>query len=164
MNRTPIIITPRGVHLGQSQAIERYLARRFGFLGSSDEEAAVLECIAENVRDIRDSYGKARFGAPAGSDRERATDRWLAEDLTTWLPKLEKSLPPNPDSALCMGSSLTYADITIWHLLKDYFGARHVAWVDKCMVVTPRLADICKQVESNPKIADWLKTRPETPI
>ena len=49
-----------GVKVGQSKAIERYLARELGLMGSNALEAAQVDQLGETVRDIKDAYQKAR--------------------------------------------------------------------------------------------------------
>ena len=41
--------------IGQSKAIERYLARRFGLMGENAEDEAMIDCIAEHCRDVKDA-------------------------------------------------------------------------------------------------------------
>ena len=41
LNRAPILILPDGKVIGQSKAIERYLAKRYGFMGAASPENEV---------------------------------------------------------------------------------------------------------------------------
>ena len=41
------------MNIGQSKAIERYIATKCHLLGQSDEEEALIDCIAENIWDIK---------------------------------------------------------------------------------------------------------------
>lgn len=62
MDRVPILELEDGTTtLGQSRAIERYISRRCGMMGRNESEAALIDCIAENVRDIKDKWGKIRM-------------------------------------------------------------------------------------------------------
>ena len=84
MNRVPLLCIDGKPVLGQSKSIERFLAGRFGLMGSNDVEAAQVDMIGEHVRDIKDAYQKAKA---AGNG-----DKFLDEDLKTWLAKLEAVL------------------------------------------------------------------------
>ncbi len=57
LGRAPLLVTSEGV-IGQSKAIERYLAKKFDLMGSSDIEAAQIDCIVEHCRDVKDAAGK----------------------------------------------------------------------------------------------------------
>lgn len=50
-------VTENGVttRLAQSKAIERFLAKRFGFFGDNDLEGARIDMITEHIRDIKDA-------------------------------------------------------------------------------------------------------------
>lgn len=40
----------------QSKPIARFVARKFGFMGANDIEAAQVDCIGESVNDINTAY------------------------------------------------------------------------------------------------------------
>merc|ERR1711972_1278317 len=56
MGKVPVLEVGGEFRLPQSKAIERYLARRFGMMGSTPEEEAWVDAVAEHVRDINDAY------------------------------------------------------------------------------------------------------------
>jgi len=58
MDRAPLLKIGDDCTIGQSRAIERYIARRCNLYGSSDEEAAVIDCVVENTRDIKVSVAQ----------------------------------------------------------------------------------------------------------
>ena len=49
-----------GAQIGQSKAIERFLATQFGMMGSTPVEAGQVDQLCETVRDIKDAYQKVR--------------------------------------------------------------------------------------------------------
>eukprot|EP00970_Alexandrium_tamarense_P019195 scaffold13715_cov434-Alexandrium_tamarense.AAC.1 len=55
LNRAPVLVTSDGQTIGQSKAIERYLAKQFGLMGNTLEEEAMIDCIAEHCRDVKDA-------------------------------------------------------------------------------------------------------------
>ena len=61
MNRAPVLQLKSGITIGQSKSIERYISRHCKMIGDNDEEEACIDCLAENVRDIRDKWGKIRM-------------------------------------------------------------------------------------------------------
>lgn len=46
------------MQFGQSHAINRYVAKKHGWMGKNDEEAAVIDALYEHVRDIKDAFSK----------------------------------------------------------------------------------------------------------
>lgn len=53
MHRAPVLIVGDAV-IGQSKAIERYLAKRANFYGNNPIEEALIDSLAEHVRDIKE--------------------------------------------------------------------------------------------------------------
>merc|ERR1712194_470074 len=51
-----------GVKIGQSKAIERYLANQFGLMGLTPIESFQIDALCEMVRDIKDDYNGAKRG------------------------------------------------------------------------------------------------------
>lgn len=167
MNRLPVFITETGVRIGQSKAIERYLARRYGLFGANPEEEALVDVIAENVRDIKEKWGKIRAIGGMGKQSEEkdlAIKKWFEEgELEGWLKKLELSLPTaNLNSAYAVGAKLSYADLCIWNLLSDTFEEKYKEFINKALQNCPTLAAVSKQVSELPSLKAWLSSRPVT--
>merc|ERR1712060_332658 len=96
------LLTVDGAKIGQSKAIERYLAKALGLGGSSDAEFAQIDAVAETVRDIKDAYQKAK-GDP------ETKEKFFNEDMPNALGALEKSLPAQAaGSPFVIGSSISY--------------------------------------------------------
>jgi len=120
MNRVPVLDV-NGVLIGQSKAMERYIANKTGLFGANDEERGVIDCIVENFRDVKDKYAKISY-SPEGPEKTQQMEQWFNADLTEWLVKLEHSLPANITGALyVVGNKPTYADVVIGHFLRHYF-------------------------------------------
>lgn len=79
MDRVPILEVS-GLRIGQSKSIERYIANKCNLMGSNDEERALIDCISENVRDIKDKWGKIRMLGGFGNspEKEAAINKWYA--------------------------------------------------------------------------------------
>ena len=61
MNRAPVMSVD-GIVIGQSRAIEAYAAERSGLFGSSNLERAQIQNVVENVKDIKEKWGKCLYG------------------------------------------------------------------------------------------------------
>jgi len=103
--------------LGQSKAIERYVAGQLGLAGSSAQEAAAIDMIGGHVADIKDKFVDAKRGK-TGEELAAARAKFLAEDLCTWLGKLEKTLGAG---GFAVGSKLSLADVIIHQLVTAFF-------------------------------------------
>lgn len=150
------LLTVDGVHkIGQSKAIERYLAKQIGMAGASDVEAAQIDAVAETVRDIKDSYQKAK-----GEDATK--EKFFAEDLPANLAQLEKSLPAGSGPWL-IGSKISYADIVVFNFLTSSKGFFDDA--DKAKAAYSGCARISAAMEAtaaNAEIQAWIAKRPDS--
>ena len=165
MDRAPILIVDGDHVIGQSKAIERFLARRYKLMGRSEIEAAQIDCVTEHCRDIKDAQMRKRFSAfvKDRTDEEKAVDQklWFEEEMPEMLTKLQAAIQvPSKAKGCAVGGSLSLADLAIFALLSDGFPAykeltQHAA--EKC----PVLLDIVNAVESHPEVAVWLKKRPD---
>mmetsp|Transcript_13479 Transcript_13479/g.44979 ORF Transcript_13479/g.44979 Transcript_13479/m.44979 type:complete len:226 (-) Transcript_13479:74-751(-) len=158
MGKVPILEVG-DVQFAQSKAIERYVAKTYGFLGKTDLEAAVIDSFVEHERDLKDAYQKAR-GASA-ADKPAAMEKWFGTDLPDLLAKVEAALPA-PTGAFMFGDELSLADICFYCTLEEFFdnmdGVRAAVEQAKCH----RLAAVVAAVKDHPKIAHWRTTRPQT--
>jgi glutathione S-transferase len=165
LNRAPVLVTD-GKTIGQSKAIERYLAKKFGLMGSTLEDEAMIDCIAEHCRDVKDAArtkGFSRF-TKNKSDEEKAAARkeWFETDMPEMLLKMEEAVKATSGSiGYSFGAETTYADVAIWSLLRDCPASDledTIKASEKCSL----LNSIADQVASNVGVAKWLKERPES--
>mmetsp|Transcript_78146 Transcript_78146/g.171327 ORF Transcript_78146/g.171327 Transcript_78146/m.171327 type:complete len:229 (-) Transcript_78146:206-892(-) len=162
MNKVPMLEVD-GKKIGQSKAIERFLAREFGFMGADSVEAAQIDQLCETVIDFKNAYQKVK-GIQDATEKEAAMKKWFEEDLPANVALAEKSVPPGPGPFL-VGSKVSLADLVWYSFLaapKGYFyddnaeGAK--ASMDKC----PRIKASTEAVAQIPELQEWLKTRPDT--
>ena len=162
MDRVPILYVD-DIPIGQSKAIERYISHRCNLMGKSDIEAVQIDCVTEHVRDIKEKWGKIRFmgGFGPNPEKDAAMKKWFDEgELTEWLIKLEKSLPPSQEDGYAVGSSTSYADICIWNLICDYFDNKE--GIAKSAKPCERLCKIAEKVGELDPVKSWLSERPQT--
>lgn len=165
LNRAPILVTPDGTAVGQSKAIERFLARRFGLMGSNDVEEAMVDCVAEHCRDVRDAQMRKGFSMfnKEKTDEEKAKLRkeWFESDMPTLLGKIDDAVKESGSSGFSVGSSTSLSDVAIWSMLRDCFGP-YVEETAKATEKCEALNAIADMIGSDPKVEKWLKERPET--
>lgn len=167
LNRVPVLVTPDGATtIGQSKAIERYLARQMGLMGKTPIEEALIDCIAEHCRDVKDAQMRKGFSAFAKdkTDEEKAMAReeWYGTDMPQMLEKINDAVRATGTAEGCaVGSSPSLADVSIFCLLRDCMPSdqNDVVKAAKNCDVLNAIADA---VEANPGVAKWLNERPET--
>eukprot|EP01046_Picozoa_sp_COSAG06_P022022 COSAG06_NODE_1684_length_8722_cov_3.925896_15_plen_160_part_00 len=69
MSRVPLCIAD-GVSIGQSRAIEHYVAKAYGLMGSSLLEEARIDTLSEHAKELKDASREAK------TDEEKAA--WFA--------------------------------------------------------------------------------------
>jgi len=155
MGKVPLL-TVDGAKIGQSKAIERFLAKQLGLAGSNDVEAAQIDAVSETVRDIKDTYNKEKGEA-------ETKEKFYAQTLPAQFALLEKSLPKAADGPWLIGSKISYADVCLFALLttnKGYFddADQAIAAYSAC----PRIAAAVEAVAANEDIKAHLAKRPDT--
>merc|ERR1711957_908052 len=123
--------------------------------GSSDVEAAQIDAISETVRDIKDSYQKAK-----GDDVTK--EKFFSEDLPAALVLMEKSLPAGSGPWL-IGSKISYADVVAFGFLaapKGFFddADKAKAAFSKCT----RISAAMDAVAGNADLQKYIANRPDT--
>jgi glutathione S-transferase len=123
MMRLPILEVD-GIAIGQSKSIERFVAKKYGFVGVDDLETAQIDMIDEHMRDIKDAYKKVRDGISDEAAKSAAVDKFFVTDLPGWFDKLEKALKlTSTTPGVSVGSNLSHADLSIYYTLVFYWGA-----------------------------------------
>jgi len=160
MGKVPMLEVD-GTKIGQSKAIERFLARELGFAGSTSIEFAQIDQICETAVDIKQAYQKVRNIQDA-TEKEAAMTKWFSEDLPASLSLAEKSLPAGPGPFL-VGSKVSWADLTWYNFIaapKGFFdnaeGAK--AAYEAC----PRIKAAMEAVAEIPELQEWIQKRPDS--
>ena len=171
--------------LGQSVAINYYLASELGFLGKTPlENAHVLE-FQEHLKEMKGAYNQI---CPYGQEpSQEQLDLWFnggAEDqspepadmktrnsrmMRWWCGRLEYIV----GKQFVIGDSITLADVLLYCTFIDYlkedeaegvaayrrypFGSK--ARTDMILREFPKLANICNNIANNEKVKSWLAIR-----
>ena len=150
-----------GVQIGQSKAIERFLATQFGMMGSTPVEAGQVDQLCETVRDIKDAYQKVR-SIKDEAEKKTAMDKWFAEDLPNWMSLVEKSLPAGSGPFLVAGK-ISLADILFYNFLlapKCFFDNTEGA--KAAFQSTPKMKAAMEAVDALPQLKEYFAARKET--
>jgi len=135
----------------QSKAIERFISKRYGFMGSNPWEEALIDAICECIRDIKDRYQKVRTD-------QKAKDDYFSQTIQTELEDLAKVLEKN-NPKYAVGHKLSLADVSIFCLVTQFYDNKDVINIVSNI---PRLRDIVIRVASRPEVRVYLSDRPKT--
>ena len=152
LNKVPYLEVD-GEIIPQSKTIERYLAKKFNMMGSSDLEAAHIDSICESVRDFKDMYQKVRVA----EDKEKASSEWFTTTLVEKLVLLEHLLG---DNGISVGSETTLSDVVLYSFITNFFDNKDAAM--NATLTSPKLRKIIERVGNIPEMVQWLENRPKT--
>lgn len=146
-----------GLSLVQSDAIVRHLARTHHLYGRTAAEAACIDVVAEGVKDIRLNMRKIQLAEPAKRAEER--ENVVSTVLPRWLGHLnallEKNAALEPDGAgFFVGSSLSYADLSVWLLLEAINDNGLAAPLEQC----PALVAFEQRIRQRPRVHAWINS------
>jgi len=172
--------------IGQSAAINFYVASENGLMGSSTMEAAKIIMISEHLKELMTSYRKlVAFGAEPS---EETLDKWFSSGATdaegpadragfetrylTWfMNRIEATLGT---SGFAVGTSLSLADVLIYNTFADTLQPEEAAAdfprhraepfasksrTDEKLAACPKLSASIAAVAANENIQKWLATR-----
>eukprot|EP00276_Gloeochaete_wittrockiana_P004158 CAMPEP_0184660930 /NCGR_PEP_ID=MMETSP0308-20130426/36084_1 /TAXON_ID=38269 /ORGANISM="Gloeochaete witrockiana, Strain SAG 46.84" /LENGTH=160 /DNA_ID=CAMNT_0027101871 /DNA_START=282 /DNA_END=764 /DNA_ORIENTATION=+ len=147
-------LTVNSVEIGECHAIERFLAREFGLMGSTSLEAALIDSAMEHYVDIFRVYLSAWEKNDAAE-----MDKLYAETLFKELKPYEKRLVTNGTGYL-VGSELSLADLLVWFLLGDYLDKQRL---NPIFAEYPQLQKLVDRVGAIPELKHHVNTRAITP-
>ena len=156
-SKSPFGIAPwlevDGKKIGGGREIARFLGERFGLAGSDDVENAQLGSYADFCDDMLTEAARA---IEAKDDAEKARMKEVFDAKNPkWLDVFEGKIG---DSGWLYGSKLTWVDCHVAHYLSLIveLGSPNL------LRNYPKLSALIKNVEGQPKIAEWMKKRPKT--
>jgi len=148
-----------GVVLCQTNAIARYLARKYHLAGKTELEHAQADMLVDYFGDVVKPMMQLFFEQDAAKKAE-GMKKYVEEELPKSLTYLEAMLVANHGGDhYFVGSRLTWADLAFINLISwtASFGR-----IEKPLEKFPKLAALQHRVESEPKIAAWIAKRPKT--
>ena len=154
LNKLPYL-EDDGVIIPQSKSIERYVARKYGLLGSTESESAQIDAVCEYVKDFKADYQKVR--ALKGEERDAGMKTWFDETLPEKLRLLDSIVKPVQE-----GRSPNLADVTLFNFLTQFFD--NVEGATQATSTTINIKQVVDAVSKNDRIQAWLAKRPETPF
>ena len=146
MNRLPLL-ADGGALIAQSKAIERYVARKLGYMGDTEAESAQIDAICEHIRDFKDAYKQAK--------REGALDAWRPS-FTQQTELLNKIVPAFLEKC----TTPTLAHVALYNFYHGFFDDDEMA--RQALENCPKLRSMCNMIKYNPRMVIWEQERPKT--
>jgi glutathione S-transferase len=186
LGRLPVL-EHNGVTIGQSVAINYYVAQAVHLLGANAAEAAQILAFQEHIKELKDSYRAlvpygtepkaealdAFFDDASANDYTGAADGSKRKNrhLLWFLGRMERLVGADGHA---VGNKISLADILLFNALADHlteadcsepipaynrepFGS--LARTNAALAKHPRIAKIVHTVAAHPNIAKWMATR-----
>ena len=148
-----------GVKIPQSATIVRFLAKQFDLAGRDNLEQAKVDAVGDTINDLVTPFIPSRLEQDPVR-KEELTKKYFAEDLPKHLKNLEILAELYSDGGpFFVGNRLTWVDLLFYDLFESL-----LAHDGNCLNDHPWLKQNRVTVEQQPKIAEYLKTRPKTPF
>jgi glutathione S-transferase len=148
-----------GVKLPQSITIARFLAKQFQLAGKDNFEQAKVDAVVDTITDIIAAL-VPRNRQPDELKKQELFKTFFANELPNYLRSLDALAKLYSDGGpYFVGNSLTWADLLFYATLETSF-RRDGSILDN----HPWLQHNRAEVEKHPKIAAYLKNRPQTDL
>ncbi|KAJ2519989.1 hypothetical protein GGI11_002419 [Coemansia sp. RSA 2049] len=136
--------------LSESGTIERYLARRHGFLPSDPKKAALQEQLRDQFADVLGSYLPiANFNFEDGKKKFEELLAKLKEVLPSALKNNRSSVDPE-------GGKITYIDLYIYGMLKSIISISNAKTPEYSILFknlcTPEVTKVIANVHAHPSL------------
>jgi prostaglandin-H2 D-isomerase / glutathione transferase len=145
-----------GKVLAQSFAIQQFVAQKLGFYTDDAFTNAKVNELTETAREELDALVPVLFS----SDVDAGIQKFATDRHPIYLTRYERVFSEHKEHAYAFGEKPTLGDFAVFFILDEAktFGIS-AAVPDEY----PHLQLFMKTMYARPKVAEWLKNRPETP-
>ncbi|CAF0844241.1 unnamed protein product [Didymodactylos carnosus] len=145
-----------GQKIPQSLSIARFIAKQLNLAGNDNLEQAKVDSVVDTIADLMQQYLTKIFMVKEESQKDEAKQKFLKEDATKQLTNLENLLTNyGQNGPFFLGNQLTWADLMFFEKVTT------LSQLDKNLLEKyPKLKRCHEEVGHNPKIAAYLKSRP----
>ncbi|CAJ0581573.1 unnamed protein product, partial [Mesorhabditis spiculigera] len=147
-----------GKLLAQSKAINRYLAKKFGFAGKDDWESAQIDAWVDQLNDFNTEL-RPYFIVVAGygeGDKDKLYKEVVEPARDKIFPLIVKQLKAN-GSGFLVGSKVSWLDVTLSCHIETF-----LQFVPDYLDKYPEVTASFKKVQEIPEIKAWIEKRPES--
>eukprot|EP00457_Paulinella_chromatophora_P011363 gb/GEZN01011498.1/.p1 GENE.gb/GEZN01011498.1/~~gb/GEZN01011498.1/.p1 ORF type:complete len:253 (+),score=55.24 gb/GEZN01011498.1/:55-813(+) len=165
--------------IGQSGPISRYLAKKYGWFGSSLEDEAEIDNLCECIKEIMDLWRKCwPYGAKlSDEDKKKAFDTFFDTPAEHKDDRSNRQLPwilqnieeMVGDDGFSFGGSPSLADVYLYNLLGEHDASlgeagepfNNKAKTDKAVEASPKIKKIIETFKAHGGIEKYLESRPK---
>jgi glutathione S-transferase len=153
------VLEINGFKLPQSISIARYLAKQFHLDGKNNLEQAKADAVADTLTDLVNKFSPVLWEEDDDTKKKEGIDKFIAEELPKHVKNLETlGRSYNDGGHFFVGNSLTWVDLYVYDMAQNLLEID-----DKLFDRYPWLKANREEVEKQPRIATYLKSRPKTP-
>ncbi|KAF9107507.1 hypothetical protein BGX29_006195 [Mortierella sp. GBA35] len=148
------------LELAESQAIERYLAHKYGLYGKNAYEHHKVEQYFSSADAVAQAFSSKVVGA-APDKRVEEANKFYVEVLPKFIAIHEAHLAKNGSNGHYIGNSATLADIKVAHLIDRLLFLRPTGAdeVPLSAEKTPNLWKVLEGVNNQANMAAWKKSQ-----
>ncbi|KAG0299676.1 Glutathione S-transferase S1 [Dissophora globulifera] len=99
------------IQIAESEAIERYLAKKFGFAGDNVFEEVMVDTYSSNTKALMNQFSAKCFSVKDPELKKEGKAKLIAENIPTWIQYHERYLTQEGANGHYVGNKLTLADI-----------------------------------------------------
>ncbi|KAJ1812203.1 hypothetical protein LPJ56_003977 [Coemansia sp. RSA 2599] len=147
--------------LCESKVIERYLARKHGFIPNDPMQAARQEEIRDQIADVANLFFDVRWHNGESKEEAIAKFKGLSDKM---FEVHSRVLRENGSNGYFFGNELSYVDIAAYAYLRTIFGfgATVEPELSKYVVdsLTPEFKQLAKKVDAEPLLAAHVSKEP----
>ncbi|XP_074104341.1 glutathione S-transferase-like [Cotesia typhae] len=144
-----------GKPIAQSNAVGRFLARKYGLAGQNEWESMLCDVLVDTLGDLKLVIFQYRTEEDPLKKEEKKV-KLLKETIPFYLNKFEQTIAEN--GGFAVGSVTTWADFVLAVALENFEQIFGVAALDNY----PGLRGLKQRVHEIPAIVEWLAKRPLT--
>jgi glutathione S-transferase len=139
----------------------RFLANRFGLDGKTDIEQAKANSIIDQLNDLYFYYAQAYYRTEDKESKEREVEKLTRTKLPAYYRSIENMIEES-STVYCIGDKITYADLAIACTVDRDQLNEMIQLNDTFLEAYPNIKRVFENVNNQPKIAEWRKTRNST--
>ncbi|KAG0012479.1 hypothetical protein BGZ81_001564 [Podila clonocystis] len=144
------------LEFAESQAIERYIAKKFNLLGANAWEEHLVNEYVHGLDCELTNHMKVMFASVETRQKEAES---FSRDFSKWIAFIERHLAANGNNGHFVGDKISWADLKATVLVRRL----ELVWPSGCGVEAPKLPEalvrVAETVKADAKVSAWLASQ-----
>ncbi|OAQ26282.1 hypothetical protein K457DRAFT_128348 [Linnemannia elongata AG-77] len=145
------------IQIAESDAIERYLARKFGLLGSDAFEEVLVNTFVSNNHSLVNAFAGKYFAVKDPELKAANMELLITNNIAPWIKYHEQHLAANGSNGHYVGNKVSLADVTTDLLLGLIQGVTGEKLVSKSK--TPAMWEVREKMNKIKGLSAWKQTK-----